>query len=530
MGLFDLLFKPNVEKMEAKKDVDGLIKALRYNKYGIKGAAEALGKIGDKRAIEPLIQALKKGAFPGEVAEALGEIGDVRAVEALINTLIHGYSDVQWKAAEALGKIGDARAVESLIQALGDKTSYQNSYVRWKAAEALGKIGDVRAVGALIQASFYDDDGVKYSAGNALEKIKVLGAVEPFIQALKYDDNHIQEYAAEALGMRKEAGAVEPLIQAMRDKNDNVRWKAAVALGNIGDTRAVEPLIQAMRDKNDNVRWKAAEALGKIGDAKAFEFFIQSLKDISVDVRIRATRAIGEIKDARVVETLIQSLNDRSSSLRWEAAKVLDEIGWNPANDIERAYYLIAKVDWTELVELGKPAVEPLIQALKDHVFNSSDRDFEIAEVLGKIGDKRAAEIIISLVLQDNCYPFNGNLRDSKTMENLFGNYTEYIIKATSFRVEVSGCEFSNSKEYCPDFEGIKTLCKMNTQISNNILHQIVKLRDIKVSTAWSDCSGHTYGTLSFEPFRKMAREELERRGNPIYNPSAYLDDEAWKL
>ena len=49
-------------------------------------------------------------------------------------------------AVEALGKIGDTRAVEPLIKALQDS----EEYVRRGAVEALGKIGDTRAVEPLI--------------------------------------------------------------------------------------------------------------------------------------------------------------------------------------------------------------------------------------------------------------------------------------------------------------------------------------------------------------------------------------------
>lgn len=60
MGIFDLLL-PNVEKMKAKKDVEGLIKALRYKMSWLvrMDAADALGKIGDRKAVRPLAQALK---------------------------------------------------------------------------------------------------------------------------------------------------------------------------------------------------------------------------------------------------------------------------------------------------------------------------------------------------------------------------------------------------------------------------------------------------------------------------------------
>ena len=88
-------FKPNVEKMKAKKDVKGLIKALKYNDkkneysevFFIRHqAVKALGEVGDARAIEPLVETMRDDSdklLGSEAAEALGAIGDKRAVEPL---------------------------------------------------------------------------------------------------------------------------------------------------------------------------------------------------------------------------------------------------------------------------------------------------------------------------------------------------------------------------------------------------------------------------------------------------------------
>ncbi len=55
--------KSNVKKLAAKKDIKGLTKALQHKDRLVRtNAAEALGKIGDNRAVEPLIEALKNGS------------------------------------------------------------------------------------------------------------------------------------------------------------------------------------------------------------------------------------------------------------------------------------------------------------------------------------------------------------------------------------------------------------------------------------------------------------------------------------
>lgn len=133
------LGRPNIEKMENKKDIEGLIKALNYKKDDDvrKTAASVLGKIGHARAVEPLIYILK---FENEylrrsAADALGMIGDPMAVEPLIKALKDESYNVQSSAAIALGKINDARAVKPLKIALKNGDN-----VREAAKIALDKI------------------------------------------------------------------------------------------------------------------------------------------------------------------------------------------------------------------------------------------------------------------------------------------------------------------------------------------------------------------------------------------------------
>ncbi|HLA83088.1 MAG TPA: HEAT repeat domain-containing protein, partial [Thermoleophilia bacterium] len=72
-------------------DVSGHIEALRSGKavWMRSNAAEALGGLGDARAVEPLVAALRSALEGGDwqvadaSAKALGRLGDTRAVEIL---------------------------------------------------------------------------------------------------------------------------------------------------------------------------------------------------------------------------------------------------------------------------------------------------------------------------------------------------------------------------------------------------------------------------------------------------------------
>ena len=183
--------------------VKPLIKALEkdydyYNDYVPAIAATALGKIGDERAVEPLIKALTDTETLSErsqsvrctAAWALGEIGGDRAIEALIKVLVDYRNEVRASAAIALGKIGDKRAVEPLIKMLRPNKMMGHSV--GMAAMALGKIGDVRAVGPLIKSLTYvrwinstPRDIMNFEAADALGEIGNIRAVQPLIEVLK---------------------------------------------------------------------------------------------------------------------------------------------------------------------------------------------------------------------------------------------------------------------------------------------------------------------------------------------------------
>ncbi|MEI7433364.1 MAG: HEAT repeat domain-containing protein [Methanomicrobiales archaeon] len=123
-----------------KESVEPLIVLLHHPDEDVRWkAAIALGEIGDARAIDPLIGLLcdQDRYVKGRVAIALGMIGQ-SAVASLIRALGEGDGSLRWGAAIALGRIGDPRAIAPLVRALGDK--YEN--VRSEALASLKAMED----------------------------------------------------------------------------------------------------------------------------------------------------------------------------------------------------------------------------------------------------------------------------------------------------------------------------------------------------------------------------------------------------
>jgi alpha-glucoside transport system substrate-binding protein len=117
---------------------------------------------------------------------------DDRDVEGLIAALTDRNMDVRRTAAEALGDIGDERAVEPLITALNDTTDYPVFKVplqvpctpidaRGEAALALGKIGGNAAVEALLAVADTNPEKGVYRG------LSVAGAVKKALTELGVD-------------------------------------------------------------------------------------------------------------------------------------------------------------------------------------------------------------------------------------------------------------------------------------------------------------------------------------------------------
>jgi hypothetical protein len=138
-------------------------------------------------------------------------------------------------------------------------------------------------------------------------------------------------------------------------------------------------------------------------------------------------------------------------------------------------------------------------------------------EALCSIGDLRVAESLINWLFKEG-----SDYCNVANIKNIFGDYTDLILKAS-----LKGGRFRSQSD-----EAVCELCKIRTKISSNILHKITQKEDYEIVDDRWDIDEPTpcVYAYSFESQRDAARTELERRGNPVYDSSAYLEREAWKL
>ncbi len=296
----------DIEYLEEKRDVDGLIRLLKDKDYiNRKEAARALKKVGDERAVDALIDSLKYKSWHSDY------------------TIL---DDVREFSAEALGKIRDERAVNYLIESLIEDPDEE---VRLKAALALGEIGDSAAVDSLILALQDNDSTVRTASANALGMIGDKTAVPHLIQTLKDGDWQVRKFAAVSLGRMKDEKAIPILIEAMEDEDADVRWKSMLALANFGEI-ALKPLKKTMKNESWIVRARATEVVGKIGGEEALNALIGVLighrKDKNRHVRGKAADALGRIGDTRALKALRSAQNDKYVFVKDKAQIAIQKI------------------------------------------------------------------------------------------------------------------------------------------------------------------------------------------------------------
>jgi hypothetical protein len=124
--------------------VQALVAVLADKEHLVrKAAAEALGAIADPAAADPLIAAFRDANtdVQNAAAAAVGRLGP-GVIDRLLRETGHERDYARRGAARALGDIGDRRAVDPLVVLLGDKSTI----VRMAAVSALAKLNEASSV------------------------------------------------------------------------------------------------------------------------------------------------------------------------------------------------------------------------------------------------------------------------------------------------------------------------------------------------------------------------------------------------
>ncbi len=318
--------------------------------------ADALGQIGDRRAIVPLIEALDSDPYKEVKATAAVGLGNMRArgennraVTALTNAL--SYDDTTaTQAAEALGKINVSTedAVQKLIIMAMDKQMRET--VRIAAIEALWQLKPEQATQSMLLLMFSNETSpvIRSNAVKVLSRIQAPESIPVLIWVLSTQFDEISDFQRHMKREYKTLDALRTQVDSfqiqwtadyprtnyrtwgeLKPIPSLVRSEVARALGIIKGDTVIGPLVRALEDDGRaTVRQSAAWALGEVkGDATIDPLVTALKKDKQGAVRQEAAIALGKIKGQKVVDPLLDVLrSDKYETTRFQAAVALREI------------------------------------------------------------------------------------------------------------------------------------------------------------------------------------------------------------
>jgi HEAT repeat protein len=222
-------------------------------------AAYTLAYVNDLKAVEVLIELTKYNlaSVRSAASKALGNIGDKRAIQPLIALLADADWQVYENAQESLGKLGQP-AIEPLLVKLQDK----DEKIRQRAATALANIGEI-AVTPLSQLLQSSDWQVRESVVIALGGIKHDSAAQILLGVLNDTNYKVRLAAVKSLGRIGNETSVEGLLNILTRSLESTRKTAADELLKLHSEHAVNAVINALRHNNPQVQILIINAIEK---------------------------------------------------------------------------------------------------------------------------------------------------------------------------------------------------------------------------------------------------------------------------
>ncbi len=392
----------------AEDPVPKLIQSLSSRDSGeVLRAIKTLGRSGDPRAVEPLINILtsKMHQFIKlKAIDSLAEIGDARAVPALVEEL--KTSPTPYVPAGALHMIGSADAVAPLLKLVSTETGRGR---RW-AVHALGFLKARQATGALI-AILEDKQAprlLRAAAAGALERIADPSVTEALHTAMmrEPEDSLLHYHCARALAANGDPRAIPILVKDMNQRGGASSLSAS-ALAVFGGEKVIKSVRPLLDHEDVQVRTEAIRLLIKLGDQAIVDRLLKILQSSGKEsMRNIATCGLCQLKARKAVKPLSAILTDDSQpiELRRLIANHIGKIGDARAVPALEAAaksndsYLPVSATCSLARLNAKGAVDRMIALLKNPNWNIRAK---ITYEIGEIGLQDQIPVVINALRND---------------------------------------------------------------------------------------------------------------------------------
>lgn len=185
--------------MTIEHNLDPLIADLNSQNSSTRmRAREALVKLGGK-AVNALLLALQSDQIrqSADAALALGDIGDKQALKPLLNLRTHPHVLLRINSAQALGKLGYSQIEDYLVEWLETETEI---LVQIELIYSLVKIGDEKVVPSLVNIlTKTESNTLRYLIIRLLGDLGDPTMREVIRPYLNDPDHHVREHTSAAL-------------------------------------------------------------------------------------------------------------------------------------------------------------------------------------------------------------------------------------------------------------------------------------------------------------------------------------------
>ncbi len=309
-----------IKKTYDRRAVEPLIAILHEKKgkqlYEVREVAVVLGELGDKRAVDPLMETLSyideqgvnfiDNGMKYDIIDALVKLNDKRAVPLLIRMLRSKDPGLKEKSIRALSFFKDPSAVFGLIE-VSSEARFTNN-----AVGALGNIGDPAALDYL-EKLLYDYEPKKYSdfIVRAIGEINNEKSVDILLRYLNSDaTSRGQGYITiSALIKQNNLRAIKPIIQyAEQNDHSDDKWRGSMyakigyELKHSGISNIKSMLSEYTHDTDKTLQIGSIRVLGEMGnDLRELKVLFGLLKtrvaDTDPRIQEKAAAAIRRIEE-----------------------------------------------------------------------------------------------------------------------------------------------------------------------------------------------------------------------------------------
>lgn len=258
MSILSRLWRPDVRKLGARKNIKDLIKALGHKDAGIhQEALVILSKIGDPTFVKPFVSILQNlyTTFKREEHKIAKEF-HIDFLLDMVKVLREKYEQDRAKPLWALKTIGDSTSIEPFVKEVRKAIrEIEREGPQWKR----------------IRRTHEQWNRIRERRHRPIWALENIGksAVSQIIEIAKSKDEykHVRVRMISVLGLRKDATAVESLIQIALDERDDpmVREDAVKSLKWFEkDPRIIEPLRRLTKVGNNSLQKEAEDALKRV--------------------------------------------------------------------------------------------------------------------------------------------------------------------------------------------------------------------------------------------------------------------------